>query len=154
VGHLFLLAGTLSAEQRHDAALAGIDMLTMTLRGATPAVPGEQSAGAVLLDMMCGHVRDHLGDPRLSVAELARRHHVSIRHAHTLFSRIGLTPGAYIREQRLIAAREMLSDRRHSTRSVAEIGIAVGLFELRTFERAFRRQFGMTPAGWRRDHRG
>jgi transcriptional regulator GlxA family with amidase domain len=54
----------------------------------------------------------------------------------------------------LIAAREMLSDPRHLAHSVAEIGIAVGLCELRTFERAFLRQFGTTPAGWRRDHRG
>ncbi|GAA4557736.1 helix-turn-helix domain-containing protein [Planotetraspora kaengkrachanensis] len=153
MGQLHLLAGDLSGEQRHDAGLAAIELLAMALRGAVPAVPGEQSAGEVLLGLMRGHVRDHLADPRLTVAELARRHHVSVRHAHVLFGRIGVTPGAYIREQRLLRARAMLSDPKHDARPVSDIGAAVGLGELRTFERAFQRQFGMTPARWRHEHR-
>ncbi|MEH0929883.1 helix-turn-helix domain-containing protein [Micromonospora sp. CPCC 205558] len=153
VTQLFHLADGLTDEQRHDAGLAGIDMLTMALRGRTPTVPGDQSAGAVLLGVMRTHIREHLSDPRLTVSELARRHHVSVRHTHVLFGRIGVTPAAYIREQRLLAARTLLSDPRHPVRSVSDIGAAVGLGELRTFERAFQRQFGTTPARWRREQR-
>jgi AraC-like DNA-binding protein len=153
VRQLYQLADGLSGEQRHDAGLAAIELLTMALRGTTPAVPGDQSAGEVLLELMRTHIREHLADPRLTVAELGRRHHVSVRHAHALFSRIGVTPGAYIREQRLLAARAMLLDPKHDARPVSDIGAAVGLGELRTFERAFQRQFGMTPARWRREHR-
>ncbi|GAA4586226.1 helix-turn-helix domain-containing protein [Planotetraspora phitsanulokensis] len=152
-GYIRQLAGDLDGEQRNDAGLAAIELLVMALRGAIPAVPGEQSAGEVLLGLMRSHVRDHLADPRLTVAELARRHHVSVRHAHALFGRIGVTPGAYIREQRLLRARTMLSDPKHDLRPVSDIGAAVGLGELRTFERAFQRQFGMTPARWRQEHR-
>ncbi|RKR86619.1 AraC family transcriptional regulator [Micromonospora pisi] len=152
ISQLFQLADGLSDEQRHDAGLAAIEMLMMALRGTTPTVPVEQSAGEVLLGLMRTHIRDHLADTRLTVAELARRHHVSVRHAHALFSRVGTTPGTYIREQRLLAARAMLSDPRHNTRLVSDIGAAVGLGELRTFERAFQRQFGTTPARWRREH--
>ncbi|MFI7609677.1 helix-turn-helix domain-containing protein [Nonomuraea terrae] len=153
VGQLFRLADDLSAQQRHDAGLAGVELLTMALRGMTPMAPSDRSAGAVLLGLMRAHVREHLADPRLTVAELARRHHVSIRHVHTLFSVIGTTPGAYIRRQRLLSARAMLADRRHDVRPVSDIGAAVGLCEQRTFERAFQREFGMTPAGWRRERR-
>jgi AraC-like DNA-binding protein len=153
VGQLFQLADGLSGEQRNDAGMAGLELLMMALRGATPSVPVDYSAGEVLLGLMRTHVRDHLADPRLTVAELARRHQVSVRYAHTLFSRIGVTPGAYIREQRLLAARAMLLDPKHDRCSVSDIGAAVGLGELRTFERAFQRQFGMTPARWRREHR-
>lgn len=151
IGQLFHLADDLSDEQRHDAGLAGIELLTMALRGANPTVPDERNAGEVLLGLMRRHIREHLADPRLTVAELARRHHVSVRHTHALFSRIGVTPAAYLREQRLLAARAMLSDPKHDARPVAEIGAAVGLDRLRTFERAFQRQFGTTPARWRRD---
>ncbi|MEV4079590.1 helix-turn-helix domain-containing protein [Nonomuraea fuscirosea] len=151
LGQLFQLAGDLSGEQRQDAGMAGIEMLTMALRGTTPAVPDERSAGEVVLGLMRAHVRHHLGDRCLTVAELARRHHVSVRHAHALFSRLGITPAAYIREQRLLAARAMLSDQRHDLRPVSEIRAAVGLGELRTYERAFRRRFGTTPASWRRE---
>ncbi|WP_410819257.1 helix-turn-helix domain-containing protein [Micromonospora sp. 050-3] len=63
---------------------------------------------------------------------------------------MGVTPAAYVREQRLLAARVLLSDPKQHVRSVSDIGVAVGLGELRTFERAFQRQFATTPARWRR----
>jgi len=52
-----------------------------------------------------------LSDPQLRVEELARRHRVSVRHVCTLFDRIGTTPGAYLREQRLLTAQAMLPTR-------------------------------------------
>ena len=98
------------------------------------------------------HVREHLADPHLQVEELARRHHVSVSHVYTLFERIGTTPGAYLREQRLLAAQAMLSDPRYAWLGTSDIAAAVGFVERRTFERAFRRQYGMTPGSWRREH--
>ncbi|WP_420852507.1 helix-turn-helix domain-containing protein [Pseudonocardia alaniniphila] len=61
--------------------------------------------------------------------------------------------GAYLREQRLLAARSMLSDPRYAGLGMSSIGAAVGIRDLSTFERAFRRQRGTTPAVWRREHR-
>jgi AraC-like DNA-binding protein len=107
----------------------------------------------VLVRMMCQHVRDHVGDRHLSVAELARRHHVSERHVHTPFERIGTTPGGYIRAQRLLAARAMLANPANDACPVADIGAAAGFTDPRAFERAFRRQYEMTPGRWRRAHR-
>jgi AraC-like DNA-binding protein len=149
---LFEIADDLTGHQRLDAGHAAIDLLAMALRHVTPSVPGGDGPEDVLLDMMQTHVREHLADPDLRVAELARRHHVSVRHAYTLFERIGTTPGAYLREQRLLAARTMLSDPRHGWLRLPDIAAAVGFLELSTFERAFRRQYGTTPAGWRREH--
>ena len=103
--------------------------------------------------MMRTHIREHLADPELRVDELARRHHVSVRHAYTVFERIGTTPGAYLREHRLLAARTMLSDPRYARLAISSIAAAVGFLDLSTFERAFRLQYGTTPAGWRREHR-
>jgi AraC-like DNA-binding protein len=152
IDRLFEVADGLTAPQRLDAGRAAIDLLAMALRDVAPSVPGGDGSAGVLLDMMRTHVRKHLCDPDLRVAELARRHHVSVRHAYTLFERIGTTPGAYLREQRLLAARTMLSDPRYDRLAVSSIAAAVGFRELSTFERAFRRQYGTTPAGWRREH--
>ncbi|MCH6171117.1 helix-turn-helix domain-containing protein [Pseudonocardia alaniniphila] len=116
-------------------------------------MPGGDGSAAVLLDMMRSHVREHLADPELRVEELARRHHISVRHAYTLFKRIGTTPGAYLHEQRLLAAQAMLSDPRYDRLAISSIAAAVGILDLSTFERAFRRQYGTTPASWRREHR-
>jgi transcriptional regulator GlxA family with amidase domain len=77
---------------------------------------------------------------------------MSVRHAYNLFARIGTTPGAYLREQRLLAAQVMLSDPRHARLGTSDIAAAVGFLEPRTFERAFRRQYGMAPGCWRHEH--
>ncbi|GAA1178161.1 hypothetical protein GCM10009608_12640 [Pseudonocardia alaniniphila] len=148
---LFEVADGLTAPQRLDAGRAAIDLLSMALRDVTPCVPGGDGSAGVLLDMMRTHVRNHLADPELRVEELARRHHVSVRQAYTLFERIGTTPGAYLREQRLLAARTMLSDARYARLTISSIAATVGFLDLSTFERAFRRQYGTTPAGWRRE---
>jgi len=152
LGRLFEVAEGLTGQQQLDAGRAAIDLLAMVLRDVTPSVPGGDGPEKVLLEMMRMHVREHLADPGLHVEELARRHHVSVRHAYTLFERIGTTPGAYLREQRLLAARAMLSDPRYAHLGMPDIAAAVGFLRLRTFELAFRRQYGMTPGSWRREH--
>ncbi|WP_433297014.1 helix-turn-helix domain-containing protein [Pseudonocardia sp. CA-142604] len=151
LGRLLDVADRLSEPQRLDAGRAAIEMLTMVLRDVAPSVPGGDGPEDVLLDMMRTHVREHLADPQLRVEELARRHHVSVRHAYRLFTRIGTTPGAYLREQRLLAAQVMLADPRHAQLRLSHVAAAVGFLDIRTFERAFRRQYGMTPCGWRRE---
>jgi AraC-like DNA-binding protein len=153
LGRLFEVADGLTDQQRRDAGRSAVDVLAMALRDVTPSVPDGDGPEEVLLEMMRTHVREHLADPQLRVEELARRHHVSVRHAYTLFERIGTTPGAYLREQRLLAARTMLSDPRYDRLAISSIAAAVGILDLRTFERAFRRQYGTTPADWRREQR-
>ncbi|GAA3098356.1 AraC family transcriptional regulator [Pseudonocardia yunnanensis] len=152
LGRLFDAADDLTAAQRLDAGRAAIEMLVMVLRDVAPSVPSGDGPKEVLLDMMRTHVREHLADPGLRVEELARRHYVSVRHAYSLFARIGTTPGVYLREQRLLAAQAMLSDPQLAQLSLSAIAADVGFLDIRTFERAFRRRYGMTPRGWRREH--
>jgi AraC-like DNA-binding protein len=142
---LFESADDLTAPQRLDAGRAAIELLAMALRDVTSSVPRAEGPDEVLLDVMRRHVREHLADPHLRVEELARRHHVSVSYAYALFEGIGSTPGAYLREERLLAAQAMLSDRRHHWMRISDVAAAVGFLDLRTFERAFRRQYGMTP---------
>jgi transcriptional regulator GlxA family with amidase domain len=115
-----------------------IDLRAMALRDVVPSVPGGDGPAEVLLDMQ--------------VEELARRHHVSISHVYTLFERIGTRPAAYLREQRLLAAQLMLSDPRRTRLATSDIAAAAGFLDRRTFERAFRRQYGTTPGNWRPEH--
>jgi AraC-like DNA-binding protein len=152
LGRLFEIADGLTAPQRLDAGQAAIDLLAMALRDVVPSVPGCDGSAGVLLEMMRRHIQEHLADPHLQVDELARRHHVSVSHVYTLFERIGTTPAAYLREQRLLAAQVMLSDPRHARLATSDIAAAAGFLDRRTFERAFRRQYGMTPGSWRREH--
>jgi AraC-like DNA-binding protein len=147
---LSTVADRLTEEQRLDAGQAAIGLLAMALRDVAPSVPLGDGPGGVLLKMMLKYLRDHLADSQLIVEELARRHHVSVRHTYTLFERIGTTPATYLREQRLLAAQAMLSDRRYDRLSVSDIAAAAGFAGRRTFELAFRRKYSMTPGRWRR----
>ncbi|GAA3105340.1 hypothetical protein GCM10010464_80620 [Pseudonocardia yunnanensis] len=152
LGRLFQIADGLTAPQRMDSGHAAIDLLAMALRDVVPSIPGSEGSSGVLLDMMRRYVRKHQTDPHLRVEELARWHHVSVSHVYTLFERIGTTPGAYLREQRLLAAQAILSDPRYAQLGMSDIAAAVGFGERRTFDRAFRRHYGMTPGSWRREH--
>jgi AraC-like DNA-binding protein len=152
LGRLFEITDSLTTAQRTDAGHAAIGLLAMALRDVVPSVAGGDGPAEVLLDMMLMHVREHLADPHLQVEELARRHHVSVSHVYTLFERVGSTPASYLREQRLLAAQVMLSDPRHGRLATSDIAAATGFVDRRTFERAFRRQYGMTPGSWRREH--
>ncbi|MFD1517411.1 helix-turn-helix domain-containing protein [Pseudonocardia yunnanensis] len=64
----------------------------------------------------------------------------------------GPRPAAYLREQRLLPAQVMLSDPRHARLPTSDIAAAAGFLDRRTFERAFRRQYGMTPGNLRSEH--
>jgi AraC-like DNA-binding protein len=139
------LAAGFSAAQRGDAGRAAIELLAMTMRGLTPAVEADD----VLVEVLREHIRRHLHDSDLTVTELARRHHISVRQAHAVFARAGSTPAEFVRLERLRAARRLLADPTDRRRTVAAIANAVGFAELRTFERAFHREYGLTPAQWR-----
>ncbi|GAA1239814.1 hypothetical protein GCM10009608_87880 [Pseudonocardia alaniniphila] len=90
----------------------------MVLRDVTPSVPGGGGPDEVLLEMMRTHVREHLADPDLRVAELARRHHVSV-HPYNLFERIGTTPGCV--PSRTAAARSAIDAVRPEVRRARDV---------------------------------
>jgi AraC-like DNA-binding protein len=152
LNQLHAMAGELSVEQRRDAGQALIELLGMALRGVGSASVGD-GPDAVLQQVMREYVREHSGDVRLTVDELARRHHLSVRRLYAVFGAMDVTPAAFIREQRLAGAKRLLLDRRYDRRSIAGIAELAGFGEMRTFERAFRREYGVTPGRWRREHR-
>ena len=141
-------AADLTAMQRADAGQAAIALLVMALRNPDAAAP--DSSDLVLLDTIKAYVRSHIREP-LDVEQLARIHHVSMRHLYHLFERADTTPGFYIRTQRLLAAYNILVDPRHAGLSIRRIAAMTGFPNVRTFHRAFHQKFGTTPDSWRHD---
>ncbi|NMO52918.1 AraC family transcriptional regulator [Actinoplanes sp. TBRC 11911] len=141
-------ASDLTAVQQADAGHAAIDLLVMALRGPATAAP--DGSAPVLLPAMMAYVRAHVHEP-LAVERLARLHHISVRHLYSLFESVDMTPGVYIRTQRLLAARNILVDPRHIGLSIGRVAAMTGFANARTFHRAFYQEFGTTPDGWRHD---
>ena len=89
----------------------------------------------------------HLDAP-LRIEALARDLDLSVNQLIRVFrSRLGCTPQAFIREQRLIRARELLTDGVHS---VADVAAQTGFADQSHLSRHFRKRFGETPSGWKR----
>jgi transcriptional regulator GlxA family with amidase domain len=83
----------------------------------------------------------------LSREDLAERAGVSLRQLERLFrEELGRGLHSYYLDQRLARARQLL---RETNLPILEVGLATGFASGSQFTRAFRRQFGRSPAGER-----
>lgn len=89
-------------------------------------------------------------DGDVTAAALSTRHRVSPRYIRKLFEGESTSLSQFVLNQRLTQVRRMLSDPRYAERSIAHLAFAVGFGDLSTFNREFRRRFGMTPSDLRR----
>jgi AraC-like DNA-binding protein len=90
-------------------------------------------------------------DHNWTIASLARRVGMSrTRLAERFQHFLGDSPMAYLAKWRLKLGAEMLES---SSESIAEIAAAVGYGSEATFNRAFKREYELPPAQYRRRHR-
>jgi AraC-like DNA-binding protein len=107
---------------------------------------GAATSRELLLSALQVTIARELGNPELSPAYLAARHHVSLRSVHAAFELADATPAAHIRTVRLERACALLSD---PGPGILEVASACGFREPSTFVRAFRREYGVTPSEFR-----
>jgi AraC-like DNA-binding protein len=86
-----------------------------------------------------------LGQPTLSLEQLATTHGVTARYFQKLFEAEGRTFSDYLLERRLERAYQALRNRREASRSVSSIAFDVGFGDLSYFNRTFKKRFGATP---------
>jgi AraC-like DNA-binding protein len=96
---------------------------------------------AVLADL-----EEHLGDEDLSPVATARRLGISVRQLHALFAGHDQSFAAEVRRRRLEVARRDLMDPARAHLRVIDVSVEAGFVNVASFHRAFRRQFGQTPA--------
>jgi AraC-like DNA-binding protein len=172
IGGRQIVGSLRSAEARVLAAHA--DMVSETVRDLSPA--GVQGARDALLELVRGVLKrefddvepllapalaraameiadGRLTDPELSPASLARQLNVSVRTLHRAFAAAGEPVAAYIRRRRLERARlELAAPRRRPC--VAEVAARWQFADGSHFIRAFKNQYGQTPAEFARATRG
>jgi len=95
----------------------------------------------------------HLGDVRLSPADVANACGVSLSYLHRLFANEGLTVASYVREQRLQGAHRDLTTSLLDER-INVICTRWGIPDPAHFSRLFKGRFGMTPGEARHAARG
>lgn len=91
-------------------------------------------------------VQDHLFS-NLSINSLAELCHLSVSSFNRNFQKIyGDTPANYIKEKRLLRARDLLA---HSHLTITEVAMESAFNDLAHFSRSFKQTFGMSPKAYR-----
>jgi AraC-like DNA-binding protein len=127
------------------------DLIALTLGATRDAAEIAAGRGlrAARMRAIKADIAQNLGED-VTVAALAMRHRISPRYIRKLFEGENTSLSQFVLGQRLIRVHRMLSDARHADCTIAEIALAVGFGDLSTFNREFRRRFGVTPSDVRR----
>ena len=96
--------------------------------------------------------RQHLTDPDLTAAKIARAHNISVRHLYTTLSRSSVVLGEWIRVHRLEGCRRELAKSAATGRTISSIAHGWGFGNATHFSRTFREAFGLSPRDWRALH--
>jgi AraC-like DNA-binding protein len=88
--------------------------------------------------------RNLAGD--VTAAALSVRHRLSARYIRKLFEGENTSLSQYVLGQRLTRVHRMLADPRYASRAIADVAFSVGFGDLSTFNREFRRRFGVRPS--------
>jgi AraC-like DNA-binding protein len=144
-----------SADQidpNHAAALSeqAVDLLAMALgeRLVKSSLPSSTHRSALLYRLKA-HIRSHLADPDLSLAEAAAALGISPRYVNDLLADEDTSFQRYVLAERLAQCRRDLASPVLAHRHVSEIAFAWGFNDLSHFGRVFREHFGMSPRDFR-----
>lgn len=111
-----------------------------------PVIAEMAPSRAELRARLLAHVQTRFRDPDFTAAKLAAEFHLSLRSVQQLLADVGRSPATEIRRRRLELASSLISQ----GSSVSQAGRASGFTDPGTFNRAFRRHFGMPPSEWAR----
>jgi len=104
-----------------------------------------------LIRQVIAYVQQHIGHP-FSVMSIAQSLNLSRRTLEIRFqTRLGITPHAYILNQRINQAKVLLLQA-DTYRTLSEIAYACGFSSIKTFRIAFKALTNLTPAHFRKQN--
>lgn len=127
---------------------ASIELARALLSSAATGASTRAAARQTLLAQIREYVRQNLRDPDLSAAEIARVHHISVRHLYTLCEHAEFSLEQWIIGRRLEGAFEELARADGAARPIAAVARAWGFRDPAHFTRRFRTAYGLTPRDW------
>lgn len=105
--------------------------------------PGPRAGGDIAMQRVIAFIGEHYTEP-LTLRELAEMAAMSRSHFCRMFRvAAGVSFRDYVRKLRLARAQELL---RRPKASLTAIALEVGFYDLAHFDKAFRKQFGVSPS--------
>ena len=142
-------ADRLAPEQATRLSEQAVDLVAMALAEYLPAQPSASTHRAALLYRLKAHIRAHLSDPELSLAETAAALGISPRYVNDLLSDEETSFQRLVLKERLSRCARDLASPLLAHRQVGEIAFAWGFNDLSHFGRVFREHYGASPREWR-----
>ncbi len=125
-----------------------IELLSMAIdRNSETAEVAQSAVRAAHLKRAADVIRSNLSNPDLSPDLVAEACGISKRYLHEIFADGNGTVSQHIREQRLIAARNMLQ--MPNPGAMSDIAYRFGFSDQAQFSRLFKAMFGQTPSAYR-----
>ena len=144
------IAGRLGLDDVLQRLVAGL--LQPQLLEVEPSDLGRhrERRGRSSFDELIDYIRANLDQP-LRLSDLEARSSYSRRALQYAFrDKLGTTPTAWIREQRLAIAKQQLESDEGTTLSIKAVALGCGYRHLGLFSSDFKRRYGLTPAQVRR----
>ncbi|MFE4594586.1 helix-turn-helix domain-containing protein [Streptomyces laurentii] len=110
-----------------------------------------ETRNRALMTRIDAFIDANLGDPRLTPAAIAARHHLSVRALHALFRTEPNAVMGTVRLRRLERCREALRDPLLKDQPISAIAARWGFGSPAEFSRVFRRTYGITPREFRNE---
>jgi len=127
-----------------DPAQELVGLALGVTRDVAEIVAGRGSRTARLCAIKADIAQNLEGD--VTAAALSSRHRISPRYIRKLFAGENLSLSKFVLCQRLTRVHRMLADPCYADRTIADIALAAGFGDVSTFNRQFRRHFGLTPS--------
>lgn len=133
---------------RHAFATHVQDLFALAVGATREATEVAQGRGlrAARLRAIKADIARNLGAGVISATALATQQRVTPRYIHKLFESEGTTLSRFVLSQRLARVHRLLGDRRYAHRTIGALAFDAGFGDLSTFNREFRRHYGMTPS--------
>jgi AraC-like DNA-binding protein len=137
----------LSPDEVADLVSACRSLLPLAIASS---VRTETAAGhSQILAALLAFVERHISDSGLSPHAAARNLGISVRYVHKLFATLKTTFGSYVGARRLELMREAMLSPLHRDQRISMLAQQCGFIALSTFNRAFKRRYGVTPRAFR-----
>jgi AraC-like DNA-binding protein len=139
-----------TAELRRLAVHHVHDLVALSIgatRDAAEIAAGRGLRAARMRAIKADIAQNLAGD--VTTAALSARHRLSPRYIRRLFEGENTSLSRFVLGQRLTCVNRMLVDPRYADRTITDIALVVGFGDISTFNREFRRRFGVTPSDMR-----
>lgn len=144
--------GTLTVEQFRALELTLTEFLATAVLsdGDTAMMGGVTGRRAGVLQRVARSIEQRLGEPDLSLSDIAAANGMSVRNLQKLFEAFDKAFSVYVRSRRLERCRDDLASPLLAQLSISEICYRWGFTDPAYFSRSFRDQFGVSPREFRR----